>query len=95
MGVLLKYGTTFNQKQIISYQKVLCISYLLSLSDVEKFTIVAKDSSNASFLIPGEDGVQGCVVSWGSMGGGYQWGNGRGYTYGQGDTTILKNLVGI
>ena len=48
--------------QTILHNKGLCISYPLSLSDVEKFTSVVKDSFGVSFLASGEDGAQGCVI---------------------------------
>ena len=47
------------------------------LSDVDKLISVAKDSTNISFLVSGEDGEQGCVIRWGEEkrrrgGGGYK-----------------------
>ena len=49
LGFLSKCDTNINKNQTILDQKGFCISYLLSLSDIDKCKRVANDSSNVSF----------------------------------------------
>ena len=68
MVFLSKCETNFNQTKTRLHHKRFFNSYPLVLSDVEKFTLVSKYSSNVLFLASGPDVVQGCYIIWGAGG---------------------------